>query len=524
MIRNNHWYNLNELRPYPVDDIATITDNDGAFLPHNIIADIQLKFPNTAGTYAFLSSVTVTEMLVTVTIQAADSLDGDAGFTPLAVFTQTAPFRTGVQLPLEGQQPGVGGWIVLGSGVQEAYRGRFSIARQSVLGAKSARAYRPFPVSSLSKVANLSPLTGVVTMIGSSPVEVVGETRDILGEERDVIVVRLVQPANQPNVFEQFAGPCAGRPESETCGDPVPVEFINTVAPDCSGNLNIVFQGCGEISRLVGNCGVVVDCDLGLSQVCNPNNLPDSDGKLPNEYDDACDVPEEPPGSLPSISSSESSASSISESSISVAPGVECTTPYFDDFTDGTADDFTVLNGEFVIDPPAFYATEGPTSGSIRNIAVWDCEGGVTTEKKVTVVGKMMPAAAGVKHNMGVIINHRAHATIPGRVEYYLMDYDLDTATFRLLRFNGTIFQNLVSAVVGGIALDELIELEARIVSGPGFGQVSITIELTGIDNAAAATLGPVVTNAYLPDDGLFGLHALRANTRFRDFAVDVHP
>jgi hypothetical protein len=218
-----------------------------------------------------------------------------------------------------------------------------------------------------------------------------------------------------------------------------------------------------------------------------------------------------------------------------------CEYPHYEDFADFDADNFLVISGAFGFcdeteeisinesissdgAPDVYYCTEEPSSASIRNISLWACVDGSTLDKKVTVVGKMQQGPVGAIRNMGVILNYRDSITIPGRVEYYLMDYDFDAASFRLLRYNGTVFQTLVTAVVGGVGLDELIELEATIESGPLFGQASITIKLTGIDNAAAATLGPVVTNSYLPGDGFFGLHTNRAYSRFSTFAVEDFP
>ncbi len=532
-IRNLHFYNRNALRPYPVDDTATLQDDSGLqLLPHGVIVDMNFKFPDTVIKYAFISSLTVTGTLVSVTIQGATALDASAEFLPLAVATITAPFTQGVQVNFDSQYPGAGGWLVFGSGVNCPFQGRFSTAAQTLLARRAAKPYRKFPIEDIAKVANSISLTGIVTLLGQSPVEVVAETRDILGEERDVIVVRLVQPADiTENVFELFSGPCSGRPESETCQEPASVEFINNVPPDCDGNICIEFQGCAEISQMLTNCGVVLDCDLGLGDACQDNRLPDEDGRLPNEYDDLCFFSE--------------SLSSLSESFVSEDPEVidppfspdadPCSYPHTEEFDDLVADDFEVVSGgwgfctesSISVSSPVttgvFYCTEEAISASVRNISLWNCDGD-TVDKIVTVVGKVTEGPAGSARNIGVILNYRAHDTIPGRVEYFLMDYDFDAATFRLLKYNGTTFQNLVSAVVPGVGVDELIELEAIIESGPLLGQVSITISLTGIENVAAATLGPVVTSTYLPSDGRFGLHSNRAYTRFDSFTVDEYP
>ena len=70
---NQDWYNLNESRPYPLADNATTLDNEGDFLPSNIITDLRVRWPDWAGTYAFLGSVTVSPSIVTATVLVSTS-------------------------------------------------------------------------------------------------------------------------------------------------------------------------------------------------------------------------------------------------------------------------------------------------------------------------------------------------------------------------------------------------------------------------------------------------------------------
>jgi len=520
MLINHHWYNQNELRSYPIDDSATCTADDGSFLPSNIIADLTLKFPESLGRYPFVSSVTVTPLLVSITFQVASSLDGDPGFSPLAVVTVTQPVTEGQHIAVEAMYPGVGGWIVFGSGVQSSYGGRFSTPRQSFLAPRAARPYRDFPIQSISKLSNFTPLTGIVLLKGLAPIEIAGESRDIDGVERDVIVFRLVQPAGQENVFEQFAGPCGVRPESQNCGDPAPIEFIGNVGPACDGHIVIEITGCGELARLVDTCGVVIDCDQSLADACAASRLPDETGRLPNEYTDLCDFVESESSSS-SPSPSESMSSSSSGSSISLS----CDLPHSDVFSDSEAEDFEVVQGEFVVtitEDDVFYSTEGPLGAASRNIALWQCDV-LTTERIVTARMLMLAGPSGARHNGGVVLNYRPHNTIPTRVEYYLAEIDYEALVFRLMRFNGTSFATLTSASISNLKIGDKYEIQVEITNGPSVGQVSITSILTGVtEPSISATLGPVVTNTYLPDDGLFGLHANRAHARFDSFAVEV--
>ena len=65
-IRNNNWYNLNEQRDYPVDDVASALDDSGKRLPMSLITDLQLRWPKELGQYAYVSAASVTEGIVRV--------------------------------------------------------------------------------------------------------------------------------------------------------------------------------------------------------------------------------------------------------------------------------------------------------------------------------------------------------------------------------------------------------------------------------------------------------------------------
>ena len=273
-VRNQHYYDRNESQAYPIDETADATDTAGVYLPPDILADLNLRYPAAYGAYPFVSAVTVTPTLVTIAIQAAESLDPPYAFTPLAVLTARQPAAEGRLLALTPLMPGVGGWAVLGGGVRDrAYSGRFAGPRHGLLARRAARAYRSLPVAGLKRLHAARALTGVVRLVGDAPLEVVAEDRDLPGVgTRRVVVFRLVeqdatdgfvQPeaAVTTSVFQEFAGPCVGRPESRTCGDPQPVEFVNTVGPDCEGVLEVEFKGCLVPAKL-GPHAVLLDATV----------------------------------------------------------------------------------------------------------------------------------------------------------------------------------------------------------------------------------------------------------------------
>lgn len=544
-VRNQHWYNANETRSYPIDETASRISDQGQSLPHNIISDINLRYPQILGRFPFLSSVGITDNLVSITIQAAATLGSDPALAPVAVFSiLQRELIEGRPYALEPQFPGAGGWVVFGSGVQEKFTGRFSGPLQALIAPRAARAYRPFPVENISKLNNNEELTGVVQLRGESPVEVVKEAREIDGEVRDAIVIRLIADASlqsggqEVNVFEALSGPCGRRPESGTCADPAPIEFINTVPPDCDGNITLELRGCAEIGEVLDQCGIVVDCSMGLIDACLDNRLPDEDGRLPNEYDDLCffsEVSEEPPFVSPGPEVSP--GPDISESFVSLPAEI----PFFECFPlnpTGSKDvDWSVLSGSFisVFDSSqitALFCSEGIDSDggteqsedlSQQNLEVWEGSIEPTTGQRVTMNVQMLSLPIASKHNAGLVLNFREHGSISGQNEYFLIEIDHDAQTFRILRFNGlTLIPTTASVALPSlILLDTYYVITADIEDVDG-ENVSITAFLDSLEGPAlSVTLGPLVTSRYFPDTGVHGIRTERAHSRFSLFSIE---
>ncbi len=300
--RNQSWYDANAARAYPLDEGASLVTDEGEQLPHAIITDLQLRFPRSAANTAFLGAVTVTSRLVTLTILGAaqpavptEDPAFDTEYVPLAALTVLRPVA-GRHYALEAQYPGVGGWVVFGPGLGEAFSGRFNSETQSAIIPAAARSYLDLPISDAGLFGTANPLTGLVTLSGGTDFEITAECREPpaeLGGEacdesetsRNVVVFRLKNTDTDQtrNIFDIYRGPCSGRPESLTCGDPQPIEFINTVGPDCCGRLILEFTGCARLTPIAAPyAGVVIDCGLGLADVCVTAN------REPVDYDDLC--------------------------------------------------------------------------------------------------------------------------------------------------------------------------------------------------------------------------------------------
>jgi len=322
MSRNVAWYSLNQQRCYPFDELASLVDDAGVSIPTNIISDLHICFPRSLARYAYVSGITVGASVVSAVILGVDSLTAPSTPVPLAAIRILRPFMQDKQYALTPLAAGVGGWIVFGDNITESglRTWRCSSVGQAQLLPRIAKAYRDLPIQSFGKLGVSTALTGIVKLIGGDDIEIVRECVEIPGHvpvasdlcdsespaTREAIVIRLKNTDNsqQRNVFDIYKGPCGDRPESNTCGDPIPVEAIGTVTPDCSGNITIEFTGCGVITdvhreafldndgELVSTedvCGVIVDCGLGLGDMCvTAARLPTDDGTLPNEYEDLC--------------------------------------------------------------------------------------------------------------------------------------------------------------------------------------------------------------------------------------------
>ncbi len=288
-ITNHNWYSRNSIRGYPLDDRATRTGDLGERLPNGILVDVNLRFPRSAGRHAWVSSLSVTSTLVTATFLAtADPDNAPSEFRPLAVVTVRKPIQIGRPYALDSMIDGTAGWIVFGS-VDEPFSARFSSPLQGLLLARCARAYTPPPISSLVKRGVALGLKGVVNLQGGSDIEVIKGERFVDGRLRDVIVVRLKSFSNDRNVLDAYKGPCGNRPETGNCDKPG-IEFINTVGPDCNGNIQIQFPGETLVGAYPGSSeGLILDYPIGLTEACtHRDRLPDSDGKLPDENTDPC--------------------------------------------------------------------------------------------------------------------------------------------------------------------------------------------------------------------------------------------
>ena len=305
-VRNNHWYNINSQRNYPLDDTASCESDAGTRLPNGIIVDLRLRWASTYGTYAFVSSVAATDHIVTVMIEVSSTVDNSSADAMLiaGISVPREELTYGRTYVLNTFADNVAGFISLGNSTKN-FSGLFSTPAQSLITARAGRYDRVPPVSSLGINNAITTLNGVVNFEAIPPLKIERKSDLVIRTESDqdkvfdeAIVFSLINESDTQgeefpipgldagieNVFKDFAGQCGQRVISRTCGSPQPIETINGVVPDCDGVIKLKFKGCALVGKNDDDCGVVIDCATGLSNTCDPHPLPALDtGKLPSE-------------------------------------------------------------------------------------------------------------------------------------------------------------------------------------------------------------------------------------------------
>jgi hypothetical protein len=568
------WYAGNATRAYPLDDAATARDDAGLELPPQILVDCRVRFPLDLGQFAYLGGVTVGPAIVTAILMAApDSVRPPADvppygtpLQPLGAVSLPRPVVPNRHYPIQPLADGVGGWIVFGRGIDEFYSGRFSTPAQSLLLPRVASAYHPLPIPTLGKLGLADALTGVVQLLGGTDLEVVQDLRTINGAEVSAVIMRLTDSLNR-NVYQFYTGPCDGRPESQSCGTPV-LESINSVSPDCNGNLTIDFRGV-DIYPFEGGGGLALDLALGLADVCTGQDyLPDDTGKLPSDYTGDCAPPEPPVSPTPTPTPTPPLPSG-------------CTAlPFYDSFDEPVLSNAWVIsNGAFGFEaddspgepfglmapgtgaplpghppgipglPPlhraqAIAALGGTpinqcysaTSQSQRNVVAWDCDYDYrTTDLTCLTHLKLMP---GPQINGGIVFNYNgSDSRSGGRPTYNIASVNPVSGYLEIDAYTGYSMLPLVigwSFAAYNIPLPragDWYALQIRTRPAPIAGWASrmlIDLTLSGVSDPHFPVMSipnqPIGGNTASPAPSKFGLGAYNAYTRFSFFSLEVTP
>jgi hypothetical protein len=394
-IINNNWFNLNSTRRYPLDDLATGESDTGADFPNDIITDLRIRFPRSAGRFASISSINCSTKIVTVTIighelhPSIEAVQGSSeSFKPLAVVSIPRPVIANVPYKLKGLEKGVFGWIVFGEGVEKQYSARFSNASQALLMPRLAHYYVNHPVTSVSVNNSEAVLTGDITLRAIGDLKIIKGQRSVRDVGLvDAFIFRLENSATGENLYKKYLGRCQGRPESESCNK-ISVEYINDISPDCDGNINLEFSRNELRGKDIIDSdmrGIAVEIPLGLAEACTRNDyLPDNQGRLPNEYADQCATIAASEGDPDAVAYVDDLVQADPPLSMTVLPATNL--PYSDDLVYTVGGDmapvgFEFVNSQYTYDETPYnrgFPEDSPSTGLIvkskgsRFVGVWN--------------------------------------------------------------------------------------------------------------------------------------------------------
>lgn len=288
-----NWSNRNSQRSYPLEESATKLSDSGERLPDNALVSIKVRFPSLLGARCAVGGVSISSGMATVTLVAVDGALTAASAVPIGVVSVTAPVIPGKSYQIQALYPGVSGWVGFGDLVltaDDVQSWRFGDPSEVPVIPSESRVYDELPVPYAGKYGLEAKLTGLVSLIGDGDIVIEGADRDVGNGTERVILMRLDSEHNA-YVLRDYAGPCAGRPESGTC-DFTPITQINSVMPDCDGNLDILFEDPFVVTADLDWPYLSVDFPVSLEEACDALKAmtrPSADGTIPGAWEDLCE-------------------------------------------------------------------------------------------------------------------------------------------------------------------------------------------------------------------------------------------
>ena len=514
---NQQWYNMQSVRAYPLDDIATCIDDNGLELADDIIVDCNIRFPGAQTLRAMLTAVTVTPTLVT-------ALVSDASGNLLASVNILQPVASGQIVAVTPIANGVGGWLVFGPGVETTQTYRFSSSSQSLLLARCACAYAMPNVLSISKADQTALLTGVVNLKAGTDIEIDAETV-LVDEKLHTVLAIGLTASNLQNTLKQYNSVCEPRPERGNCGK-LGVQSINSVTPDCAGNINIIFEGLVvgpygspaiPSSRAAG--GVTLDYAKGLAALCNAAAT-----QISPTHTDYC-------GSslyLPDMTVAVSSVHVMA-----VPPEAGCQSlPFCTLFNDGDFTNFLIKTGNFGtaspptaphlachdVTPPSNTIVFAAVANYARNVAVFNsC---VTSGTTVTATAELYLPSSTAAANAQVIVAWQLNGSLE---TYFTATVDMVAKTLRIDHYQGIGFTTLQSTAVLPLQYNTWYTLSASLTAGIGDGTFTATLSTVYASSFPTTTL-ILTSNQFSAQarQGLCGVGSLNSICYFDGFTLRI--
>lgn len=284
--------NDNEYRSYPIDDRATFEPYEAGDVSvvNTLLTDIRLVVPKTQAAVAFVANITITKLLVTVTIMGSKehpfspntpaATANNEEYTALGatvlgrVQIKKALAQPGVVVPVLGVTPGVGGWVVFGSGVSKEGSWSFAGPTAAMIADQCVTRYDYSGVLTMGQAGFDTVISGKVSLVGQGGIEVVADDKGSA-----IQFSGISQQVKQS--LNNYVGNCGGRPESNTCLFSA-IRTINGVVPaTANGDIVIVLdkplyatlQGAEQEET------VAVGSDIKLESFCKTRlQIPDNCG------------------------------------------------------------------------------------------------------------------------------------------------------------------------------------------------------------------------------------------------------
>lgn len=526
--RNNNWLDSHCTHRYPLDDNATGIGDNGIELKDDILADLHIRWPAAAGNYAFISGIMISPTLVTVVIVACDSPTVATRFTPLAAVSIPKPVTELTYYPLIPLSAGVGGFVAFGD-LESPFAIRMSTPQQGLLSPRVAAPYDPLPIPSIRKHGRHDALTNIVKLVAGTDIEIINDTVTIGDQQFDAIVIQLQAATTGRDPLATYIGPCGKRPESQNCDSPG-IQTINGVGPDCTGNIELQFEGLltGPYNEC-GNpqAGVTLDQNFGIADVCPDRAVQFFTG------DDYCN-----PTMLSSVSLSHGGdggggGGDVGGSSESLG-SVDCTElPFVDDFDTSLNASWVLLQGNRQLveaDSPEEELAVGhslPTvqalqlnSTTSRNILLWkDCGTGDAGSKLVRTHLQML--TGGPQQNAGIMMNYRLVNPLTNpQIRYFLAQLNINTNRIELLSYNGTatIVENSVIPPVP-LVVAHWYELTVTVTNNPPGRLINVNVrDVTDPDWPTVSF--QISTNRWGTSTGHYGVHTSQAVSNFSFWSI----
>lgn len=280
--------NENAYRNYPIDDAATMEPYSGAELQrvNSLLADMSVCIPKSVAACVFVSSISVSDSLVTVTLMGSNTNPFAVGVPPTSVYAQEysslgavvlarvqavrSDSLPGTVVPVVPVEQGVGGWVVFGPGVLTTGSWHFANPAASMVSDRCVTRLDYDGVLSIGVQGFETTLDGVVSLQGQQGIEVVKTGVSDLE-------IRFAGSGDTiRRLLSEFVGSCGGRPETGNCGGD-PIRRINGILPEGPSREIVIaldkpmyatIQGEGDTESLA------VSSDLPLENFCTNRPRP----------------------------------------------------------------------------------------------------------------------------------------------------------------------------------------------------------------------------------------------------------